>query len=506
MSVSEGSRSHGADGSDPSTDSRRSFKRNEISDDFTRSLKKNKRIDFTSGPENKTTCNVGGDMTESLSSGQKVLFACSGIAVERERHVTKFMTSTNLLRVFNEAKMYHDDLKVEVRHEGKVAIGYLGEYILEHGIATVNVVAFPDMDIILPNHRLNIVPHSKVVSVGRGISGELMTTCGILIANPRESRYCPSCVMVSTCKISEALEGGLLCDSDGNFLGINLFSTMEGTLFLPASILIDQLACFQPLRKIKFPVPLENVKGIRVGKRLKVRGDFLEKNKCLDLDSMGYPKPPASMSNGLVKVSGMNLLKQSLPTYKKILLRLLHSMIVVLLPNKQCREGTLQHYNLHYNIALVSVKDFNSRHPANIQHRLHIKCFKVIAVGCSFETGTLMDARGQHSGWPVTADYRFLRRSTCEITKVGIGGPLVGFDGKFLGMNFYNKKPETPYVPYHAIVKVLEHFKTKGTVAEFGHVDKPSEKLDWTIPGDRSLRPNRWPVPMPRWCRPEDLD
>jgi len=40
--------------------------------------------------------------------------------------------------------------------------------------------------------------------------------------------------------------------------------------------------------------------------------------------------------------------------------------IELLLPNKEHRAGTLQHYSLQYNVALVNVKDFCAPHPANI--------------------------------------------------------------------------------------------------------------------------------------------
>ncbi|OEL13028.1 hypothetical protein BAE44_0025952, partial [Dichanthelium oligosanthes] len=96
-------------------------------------------------------------------------------------------------------------------------------------------------------------------------------------------------------------------------------------------------------------------------------------------------------------------------------------------------RGTLQHYNLHYNVALVSVKDFCAPNPANIQHQGRDE---LVAIGCCFEYGILMAARGQHTEMLGRLDCKLLRYSTCKITKAGIGGPLVDFDGKFLGMNF----------------------------------------------------------------------
>jgi len=43
--------------------------------------------------------------------------------------------------------------------------------------------------------------------------------------------------------------------------------------------------------------------------------------------------------------------------------------IEVLLPTKQIKQGTIQHYNLRYNVALVSVKDFCASHPMDIEHQ-----------------------------------------------------------------------------------------------------------------------------------------
>uniref|UniRef100_A0A0A8YBG1 Uncharacterized protein n=1 Tax=Arundo donax TaxID=35708 RepID=A0A0A8YBG1_ARUDO len=120
-----------------------------------------------------------------------------------------------------------------------------------------------------------------------------------------------------------------------------------------------------------------------------------------------------------------------------------------------------------------------------------------------------MAARGRQFAMMVTRERccGFLGFSTCRITKAGIGGPLLDFGGKFVGMNFYDEEVGgTPYLSWCEIHKVLEYFKTKRTVAEVGHVDYPSSVLDWTIPGDTSVLPNRWPVPTPYWCHPDDLD
>lgn len=51
---------------------------------------------------------------------------------------------------------------------------------------------------------------------------------------------------------------------------------------------------------------------------------------------------------------------------------------------------------------------------------------------------------------------------TSVTCKAGIGGPLFDFDGKFLGMNFYDKYAGgTPYLTWEAIRDVLGYFEKK---------------------------------------------
>ena len=62
--------------------------------------------------------------------------------------------------------------------------------------------------------------------------------------------------------------------------------------------------------------------------------------------------------------------------------------IEVLLPNKERRAGALQHYSLHYNVALVNVKGFCAPHPANIQQmkRNHSHTLAALVNGCKWAT------------------------------------------------------------------------------------------------------------------------
>lgn len=103
---------------------------------------------------------------------------------------------------------------------------------------------------------------------------------------------------------------------------------------------------------------------------------------------------------------------------------LCHLQIEVLLPNKQRREGFLQHCNLRYNVALVNVKDFRALRSANVLQRRdqHSRYPNVVAVGRGFESGILMATRGKLVPWSGNLGYN-LEYSTCRITKV----PLLNF-------------------------------------------------------------------------------
>nr|CAB3479487.1 unnamed protein product [Digitaria exilis] len=88
--------------------------------------------------------------------------------------------------------------------------------------------------------------------------------------------------------------------------------------------------------------------------------------------------------------------------------------------------------------------------------------------------------------------------------RAGIGGPLLDFDGRFIGMNFYGRDQGTPYLHWSVILCGLEHFKIEGSVAKVDNAGKPSHLLGWTMAEDRSVRLNSWHVPKPYWCHPDD--
>lgn len=195
----------------------RNWKRNKRIDDILRSSNKNKRICKDRGETTEISISgnqsvwselreeVASNLSKSVvslafSNEHEVLFACSGIAVERVEYITKFLTSASLAKALIDKGKDHGNLKVEVRCDGNVFTGFLGEYDLDHNIAVVNVMSFPDVRVVLFNNLVELPPHSKVVALGRGISGKLMATSGELTGDSSGSQYIDE-LKLSSCKI-----------------------------------------------------------------------------------------------------------------------------------------------------------------------------------------------------------------------------------------------------------------------------------------------------------------
>jgi small nuclear ribonucleoprotein (snRNP)-like protein len=91
---------------------------------------------------------------------------------------------------------------------------------------------------------------------------------------------------------------------------------------------------------------------------------------------------------------------------------------VVLLPNGERCEGKLEHYSLHYNVALVRVKNYTVDRPVDLNDEKIHYCARVVAVGRCFESGLAMAASGEFTGWSGKLDCKDLLYTACTITKV----------------------------------------------------------------------------------------
>ncbi|KXG37631.1 hypothetical protein SORBI_3001G100900 [Sorghum bicolor] len=509
-----------------------------------------------------------------LSDGHNVLFASSGIAIECNANVSRFLTSANLVRALNNEEKGHANVKIEVRHKGRAITGFLEEHNLDYDIAVVKIMSFLDAQNVPLHSAPPILPNSKVVAVGHDSSGKIMATDGKLTCGPSVCKYGES-LMSSTCILSKVWEGGPLFDFSGSFVGMNLFSSTEGSFFMPSNIIIEWLGQLRiSQERNAFLSRVKYLKMVRVGGHTndipEAYRDALTDQEYEVHKMLGYPRPSKrdmilvnsfetafgdvydkddrqgvwkllekrvskGISRNVVSLASFNgntrffactgffidwddkcqdnnvstiltsasLVRNSDPFdgENKVIDGL---KIEVKHPKGPLLEGSLIHYNLDYNVALVSVKRLKSYSACPLaicKRNLIYESSKVVSVGCCFQTGKLMASGGKLVAWSGSLDCKLLIYSTCEITKAGIGGPLVDFDGNFIGMNFYDPKLGTPAVSCDDIVDVLERFKEKWT----GGVDSLSNPNGvGGVQGDCSVSLNWWPVPRPYWRQPDE--
>jgi small nuclear ribonucleoprotein (snRNP)-like protein len=167
--------------------------------------------------------------------------------------------------------------------------------------------------------------------------------------------------------------------------------------------------------------------------------------------------------------------------------------IQVQLPNNKLTKGTLEYYDLNFNIVVVGISNFRcpSILPLIKDVEGQVKPYKyvVVAIGRVFQTNKLMSTFGTLTRRKTKLDCRELKISTCKITKAGIGGPVIDYNGNFIGMNFY-EKDQTPYLPVDQTMMLLMDLDSKRTVAETP-VARPNSK--------------RWPLPEPIWHYPSSV-
>nr|XP_034596111.1 uncharacterized protein LOC117857514 isoform X9 [Setaria viridis] len=206
------------------------------------------------------------------------------------------------------------------------------------------------------------------------------------------------------------MQGGALFEFDGNFVGMNIFWNMERPIFLPRDIIFDRLNnLWTSMEKILFPEMVKLARKRRTGVELRSHPEV-----SLVRDPDG--------ANEIV------------------------SSLRVLLPNNERTAGKLEHYSLQYNVALVSVKNYNVDGRGKLLEPEVIRWNEtVVAVGRCFESGLLMAASGKFIQPDEVLDDANcdLWCSTCKTTKVVIGGPLIDLDGNFVGINYYDTETGT---------------------------------------------------------------
>ncbi|XP_071684471.1 uncharacterized protein [Lolium perenne] len=169
--------------------------------------------------------------------------------------------------------------------------------------------------------------------------------------------------------------------------------------------------------------------------------------------------------------------------------------IEVCLPSKRRVDGTLLHYDLKYNVAVVSIKGVCSYRAAKLDETSQTEIgAQVVALGRGFESAKLMATEGAVTAKRSRSYCEELQISTCKITKAGIGGPLVDFGGNFVGMNFYDTD-QTPYLSRVRILELMKCFNAERTVPVAVETPDESELPSWPVPDPEWFYPSRYPKP-----------
>ncbi|KAG2644514.1 hypothetical protein PVAP13_2KG203391 [Panicum virgatum] len=445
-----------------------------------------------------------------------MIFACSGIPVPRgiaRQHLTRFVTSAHLVREFKRYRNIDDKLRVAVRlSDKKTTDGFLGLY--DDDIAIVTVLAAG---------RAYMVP-------------SLMAMHGSLC------RVCTNTWIPEYQHMNKAVLGGpLLQQNDARFLGMiyELYDngdTIVRYWFLPLELLRERLEHFgilntnndhtiasgfmTTINRIKargYPMPpplvlefngqLLNRFEERFGELLAWKGfpyghqtSFLLERvwnrlpKKVVKDISRWNMRSFVCTGFLIKWHGSKATRTVILTSaslvrdhdnKDVIDKTLK--IEVFLPPNQRGSGTLEFYNLSYNIAVVSVKNFNAVRTEDIFCKSAQKpSDKVVAIGRDTKFGLLMATIGEvkrtSKGSNVVCKGIWV--STC---------PLINFDGDFVGMNFYDGTEVTPLLPKHKIVQVL-----RGVI----NFPLPSEsEYDHPEPFtlEKKILDDRWPVAKLYW-------
>nr|CAB3453373.1 unnamed protein product [Digitaria exilis] len=102
---------------------------------------------------------------------------------------------------------------------------------------------------------------------------------------------------------------------------------------------------------------------------------------------------------------------------------------------------------------------------------------------------------------PLVLEYILCKEMEVSPEKAGIGDPLIGFDGSFVGMNFYDGSDVTPFLPRLVVFNLLRGVVNSRLPSESG--EYPMRILDDFMVGEKY----RWPVPEPYWSHGElDVD
>lgn len=486
--------------------------------------------------------------------GQAKFVERTGLCIQTScANATSFLTSASLFPRTAQGKIRDNvTIKVCLPSNQSAVTGRIEIVDVYFDFAVVNIEHVAGFHATHLDHDIPFeAAYRKVVAVWRRFNSELLIgTTGVELGSPAVE---PSKIMLSTCKITKAGIGGPLVDSDGNFVGMNNNrSEYDMTPFIKRVLILKVLGnrgivsmgIKQKIDVISEGSTSEMQKSFTQGcPRLinsiedlflgniwsKLRKDVASRISrsvvslasfdgdatffaCTGFVSHCHASSAYILTSAsLVRVSGDG---QEINTKLRI---------EVCLRNRFRVIGILKACNLMFNLACIEImghwdllalelhpesmqKEGKKHQPESLKKRVkevqpesfvgpHLD---VIAVGCLFDGPSLMATGGlKLMNRQSKLDCSELYVSSCKITKAGVGGPLIDFDGNLLGMNFYHHE-ETPFLKTYYLCAFLRYVCGLG---ECFQQDKCSHDFSplcnkayrWPLP---KTCPYQWPFRM----------
>ncbi|XP_051189833.1 uncharacterized protein [Lolium perenne] len=161
--------------------------------------------------------------------------------------------------------------------------------------------------------------------------------------------------------------------------------------------------------------------------------------------------------------------------------------IKVRLPNDRIVTGRIEDRNIDADFFIVNIKNLSGVDAASLDHGMQFEPHtKVAAVWRCFSSGILMATSGLNLAppSPLTAETIL---STCRIRKAGIGGPLVDFNGNFVGMNSHTKMEKTTYLRRERILRSLARHELASVRVKEGVDDATRARMNSEM---KAIRPS----------------
>lgn len=454
----------------------------------------------------------------SLASfvGDTMQIECTGIFIESLcADATSILTSSTIVGSSDDD--ITDKLRIEVcLPNHRVVIGRLHHCDFKYDLAVVNISRERGFQEAHLSSSYRVQYKGKVVAVGPCFnSGMLKTTNGIVIGGASKE-LCE--LILYRYNINTAWIGCPLIDFDGNFVGLNLRSG-DMTAFTPINKILECLGYSGAIRvgSNQGGVGAKESSTTKAHNAVMPPDDDVFQMRVMysfeeefedNIWSTLSEDVASAMSECVVSLASFNgdtrcfactgvfigcnpmriLTSASLVRISGDGNKIDHNLrIQVCLNNKRHVTGTLKHCDLSYNVAVVEIMGSCCSRAVELEkHISFTPNSEVVAIGCRFKHRKLMASRGVLIDRKSKLACEELRISTCEITKAGIGGPLIDTYGNFIGMNFFHEE-ETPYLPREKIQEALRYFDDEWH--NFAGTDEDGGS-------------DSWPVPKQYWCYP----